>query len=101
MRLIRDLGYFLIFCLMLLGIGGTMYHAMGREGWLDRVLGNIFHHGLGSVLVAIVGGGLVFWYVRRMTVARRSNHAFNDLWMYGVIALGLVFAGRLVMLGHL
>jgi len=101
MRLIRDLGYFLIFCLMLLGIGGTMYHAMGKEGWVDRVLGSIFHHGLGTALVGIFGAAIVIWYFRRMTVARRSANALNDLWMYGVIALGLLFAGRLMIYGHL
>lgn len=101
MKLLRDIAYFCIFGLMVLGIGGVMYHAMGKGGWIDRVLGGVFHHGLGSALAIITGVGLFAWFGRRWMTGRRSQSVLNDFLMYGVVALGLVFAGRLVLYGSL
>lgn len=38
-KLIRDIGYFAIFGLMIVGLIGVMYHAIGEDGWIERFLG--------------------------------------------------------------
>ena len=56
-RLLRGRHGLILLGVLVLGIGGVMYHAMGKDGWINRVLGGIFHHGLGSALAIITGIG--------------------------------------------
>ena len=35
----------------ILGIGGVMYHAIGKDGWIDRAMGHILHYGYGTAVV--------------------------------------------------
>jgi len=101
MKLLRDIAYFAIFCLMVLGIGGVMYHAVGKGGWIERGFGGAFDQGLGAAVALLVGGGLIVWFGRRWMVGKRSQTILNDFLLYGVVVLGLVFAGRLILYGSL
>ena len=98
-RLLRDIGYFAIFSLMVLGIVGVMYHAVGKDGWIDKLLGEIFNRGVGIAIAVAVGLGATWWLGRRMLHATQTNALFNDFLMYGLVALGLLFVGRLVLYG--
>jgi hypothetical protein len=98
-RLIRDIGYFAILCLMIIGITGVMYHAIGKDGWIERVLGGVFQQGVGSILGIVIGIVIVVWIARRWLVATQTNALFNDFLMYGMVALGILFIGRLLMHG--
>ncbi|MCC6472977.1 MAG: hypothetical protein IT514_04450 [Burkholderiales bacterium] len=101
MKLLRDIAYFAIFCLMVLGIGGVMYHAVGKGGWIERGFGGVFSQGLGTVLALVVGGVLIVWFGRRWMMGKRSQTILNDFLLYGVVALGLFFAARLILYGSL
>ena len=98
-RLLRDLGYFAIFCLMIFGIIGVLYHALGKDWWIDRYLGAIIDQGVGIVLGVVIAGGVIWWLGRRILLATQTNKTFNDFLMYGLVALGLLFVVRLLVHG--
>src|SRR5262245_16635451 len=93
-RLLRDLSYFAIFCLMILGIIGVLYHALGKDGWIDKVLGGVIDQGIGIILGVIIGGAIIWWIGRRILLATQANKRFNDVLMYGLVALGVFFFAR-------
>lgn len=98
-KLIRDIGYFAILCLMILGVAGVMYHAIGNDGWIERFFGGILRQDIGSILGILIGIAVAGWLGRRWLIASQTNALFNDFLMYGLVALGLLFLGRLVMHG--
>jgi hypothetical protein len=99
MRLMRDIGYFAIFCLMVVGVIGVMYHAIGKDGWIDKLFGGIFHYGIGTAIGILLGIAIAFWLGRRVLHATQTNALFNDFLMYGLVAIGLLFLVRLVLNG--
>jgi uncharacterized membrane protein YeaQ/YmgE (transglycosylase-associated protein family) len=98
-RLLRDIGYFGVFALMVLGIIGAMYHAVGEDGWIDKFLGEVIARGVSVAIGAVVGIGIVVWLGRRVLHATRTNALFNDFLMYGFMALGMWFLGSLLLRG--
>jgi hypothetical protein len=98
-RLIRDIGYFAILCLMITGVGGVMYHAVGKDGWIERVVGGVLQQGIGSAIGILIGVVIAGWIVRRWLIATQTNALLNDFLMYGLVALGVLFVGRLVLHG--
>jgi hypothetical protein len=98
-KLIRDIGYFAVFCLMIVGLIGVMYHAIGKDGWIERFMGGVIDQGVGSILAVLIGIGAAYWLGRRWLIASQTNALFNDFLMYGLVALGLLFLGRLMMHG--
>jgi len=98
-RLIRDIGYFVILCLMIVGVAGLMYHAIRTDGWIERLMGGMVHQGVGMVLGIVIAVAAAFWLMRRWLVATQTNALFNDFLMYGLVALGMLFMGRLVLHG--
>jgi len=100
-RLLRDIGYFLVLLLMILGVTGAIYHAIGKDGWIEQFLGGLLHQHLAAALVVLAGVAAAGWLVRRWLFATRTNVVFNDLLMYAMVALGLVFLLRLYLYGNL
>ncbi|MCC6531776.1 MAG: hypothetical protein IT531_04440 [Burkholderiales bacterium] len=98
-RLIRDIGYFAILCLMIVGMGGVIYHAIGKDGWIERFLGGVLDQGLASVAGILIGLVLGAWLIRRWLLATQRHALFNDFLMYGMVALGVLFIGRLLLHG--
>ena len=98
-RLIRDLGYFAILCLMITGVVGVMYHAIGKDGWIERLIGGALQQGVGNVIGILIGVVIAGWIARRWLIATQTNALFNDFLMYGLVALGVLFLSRLVMYG--
>ena len=98
-RLLRDISYFTIFCLMILGIIGVLYHALGKEGWIDRILGGVIDQGIGILIGVVIGGAVLWWLGQRILLATQTNKLFNDFLMYGLVALGLLFVVRLLLHG--
>jgi hypothetical protein len=101
MRLLRDIGYFLILVLMIIGITGILYHAIGENGWVERFLGGVFDQGFAIIAMTLVGVVLAGWLARRWLIATQTNALLNDFLMYGMVALGVLFLGRLIMYGSL
>jgi hypothetical protein len=100
-RLLRDIGYFLILALMVLGITGVIYHAIGENGWIERFFGGLLDQSISAIVLIILGVLLVIWLTRRWLIASQANALFNDLLMYAMVALGVFFLGRLVLNGAL
>ncbi|MPZ42303.1 MAG: hypothetical protein GEV05_02670 [Betaproteobacteria bacterium] len=100
-RLLRDIGYFLILALMVIGITGVIYHSIGENGWVERFFGDLLDHSVSAIVLIVLGVLLVVWLARRWLVASQANALFNDLLMYAMVALGVLFLGRLMMYGAL
>ena len=94
-------GSFVILVLVVLGIGGTMYHAIGSDGLVVNLFSRLLSQNFVIALVGLVALGLAFWLGRRWLRDTQANQLFNDGLMYTVAALGLVYAVRLWFLGHM
>ena len=90
-RLLRDIGYFIILCLMIIGVGGVLYHAIGRDGWIEGFVSGVLSQGISTALVVLIGVVFIGWLIRRWLIATQRNALFNDFLMYGMVALGLFF----------
>lgn len=100
-RLLRDIGYFLIVAVMVVGIIGVMSHAIGEGGWIERFFGGLLDQTISAIVVIVLGLALIGWLARRWLVASQANALFNDFLMYAMVALGIVFITRLVLYGTL
>jgi hypothetical protein len=100
-RLLRDIGYFFILVLMVVGITGVIYHAIGDDGWIERFFGGLLDQSISAIVLVILGVLLVVWVGRRWLIASQANALFNDFLMYAMVALGVFFLGRLLMYGAL
>jgi hypothetical protein len=100
-RLLRDIGYFLILALMVIGITGVIYHSIGEGGWVERFFGGLLDQSISAIVLIVLGVLLVVWLARRWLIASQANALFNDFLMYAMVALGVLFLGRLVMYGAL
>ena len=100
-RLLRDIGYFLILLVMIVGLTGIIYHTIGVDGWLERFFGGLLQQDLATVVALLAGVALAGWLARRWLIATQTNALFNDFLMYAMVALGLVFLARLVLYGSL
>lgn len=98
-RLLRDIGYFVILCLMIIGVGGLVYNAVGKDGWIGRFLGGVLDQGFGTILAVVIGLAVGGWLTRRWFIASQRHALFNDFLMYGMVALGVLFLGRWFMQG--
>jgi hypothetical protein len=100
-RLLRDILYFLILLLMIVGLTGLIYHTIGEEGWIERFFGDLLRQDFAAIVAIVVGVVLAGWFVRRWLLATQSNALFNDFLMYAMVALGLVFFVRILLYGTL
>ena len=98
-RLLRDIGYFSIFCLMILGIVGVLVHALGKDGWIEKALGAIVDQAVGIIIGVVITGAVVWWIGRRILLSTQANKGFNDVLMYGLVLLGVYFFARLLLHG--
>ena len=94
-----EIASFAVLVLMIVGVGGLMYHAIGTDGWIAGLLENIMHHSFGSALGILIALGVSIWLGRRWTLRNQSHKLFNDGIMYVFAALGLYFAGHLLLTG--
>ena len=90
---------FVLFCLMLLGVSGTMYKVLMPDGWLKQWLHEIWLLGVGRTLVIAVLALVAFILAKRWLDAFDAKAGFGNLVMYTWIALGLYFAVTLMVGG--
>lgn len=98
-RLLRDIGYFCVLVLMIIGVGGIIYHAVRKDGWVEGVMGGVFGQSVGTALVVLAGLAVAAWLARRWLIASQRHALFNDFLMYGMVALGVIFLGRWLLQG--
>jgi hypothetical protein len=112
-RPLRHLGHFiheaaytmfqlLLLSLLLLGIGGLVFKAIGADGWLPGMLERAWHSD--PIYALFVVGGLVISgsYLKRFFDRRlnKINHV-GDIMIYGCLGLGVFFGLRLAINGSL
>jgi hypothetical protein len=100
-RLLRDIAYFLILLLMIVGLTGLIFHTIGEEGWIERFFGGLLRQDFAAIAAILAGVALAVWFVRRWMIATRTNALFNDFLMYAMVALGLLFSARILLYGTL
>ena len=89
------------FCLMVLGVVGTMFKFLNPNGWLKAWLHEIWQFNPGHILVSAVLALIVFLLVKRWLDNLNTKTLLGDLIMYAWIALGLYFAVMLAVSGSL
>jgi hypothetical protein len=98
---IQTLFQLLLLCLLILGLGGLVYKAVGPDGWLESTLDLIWSsHPTSAIL-----GGLALligatWLPRRLEKLPLFGRG-GDWLVYGCLAVGLFFALRLIATGGL
>lgn len=91
----------LLLCLLILGLGGLVYKAIGPDGWLESTLGRIWEahptYAITGTLALLIGGA---WLHRRLEQLPLFGRG-GDWLVYGCLAFGLFFAVRLIATGGL
>ena len=90
---------FAVAALVMLGVGGTVYHMVAPGGWFALLFGRSLAGGLASVLALLIIG-LCAWLARHwISVGTRNRH--SDLFVYGFALAGAFYAIELFSKGAL
>lgn len=90
---------FAVAALVMLGVGGTVYHLVAPGGWLALIFGRSLAGGLAAVLAFLIIG-LCGWLVRSwISVGARNRH--SDLFVYGFVVAGGFYAIEMFTKGAL
>ena len=92
----------LLLSMLLLGIGGIVFKAIGADGWLPGLLQSAWDSGPAHLVLAtsalFVGG---MWIKRFLYRRPNVNNRTGDFLVFGCLALGIFFALRLTITGGL
>jgi hypothetical protein len=95
---------FTVVGLVLFGIGGFSYHLFRDGGWVEAVIGNVWDVGVQYPLITIPVI-IAALFLGRMWSQQRIGHGrvrtVPDLFIYALMAAGVVFIGRWYMYGTL
>ncbi len=82
---------FALFCLMLIGVGGTVFKVLMPDGLLKAWMHEIWVLGVGRTLVIAVVTAIAFFLAKRFLDAFDAKASLGNLIMYIWIALGLYY----------
>lgn len=98
---VQTLFQLLLLCLLVLGLAGLVYKAVGPDGWLESTLGRLWEvqpvTALVGVIALVLGGAWIKRGFERLPLFGKGG----DWLVYGCLGLGLFFACRLVLTGSL
>ncbi len=98
---VQTLFQLLLLCLLILGLGGLVFKAIGPEGWLEATLGRVWEaqpvYAVLGTLALLVSAG---WLQRRLEKLPLFGRG-GDWLVYGCLAFGLFVAVRLIATGGL
>jgi len=80
---------FAVATLVMLGVGGTVYHLLAPGGWLAG--------GMAAVLALLVIGACL-WLARERIPVRARNRS-SELFVYGFAAAGVLYFVELILKG--
>jgi len=81
--------------LVMLGVGGTIYHLVAPGGWIAQLFGRSLAGGMAGLL-ALFFVGLAAWLTRAWTSITQRNR-YSEVFVYGFAATGLVYAVQMLM----
>jgi len=93
----QALAGFAIAALVMLGVGGTVYHLLAPGGWLAQLFGRNLAGGM-AALLAFVVIGTCFWLTRELTSAKQKNR-YSELLIYAFAGAGALYAIELLRQG--
>ena len=86
---------FVVAALVMLGVGGTVYHLVAPGGWIAQLFGRSLAGGMASLL-ALFLIGLAAWLTRAWTSITQRNR-YSELFVYAFAGIGAVYAVQLLM----
>ena len=99
--LMADAFSFALICLVLLGLAGVLYKALGPGGWVNALLDQLWNKNPGLVWVIGFGSASALaaarWWLRRSPSAGQRS----EVLAYAFMALGLFFCFKLMVAGSL
>ena len=87
--------------LMLIGICGISYELLRENGWLSKLLGNLFNSGANMLIAALVL--VMLWGLNRWvsTPHKQDKISVGDVPMYAMMAAGGYYLYHLFSSGRL
>lgn len=87
--------------LMLVGIFGITYELFRENGWLSKLLGNVFDSSANMLIAAVVI--LMLWLLNRWisTPHKQDKVSVGDIPMYAMMAVGVYYLYHLFSTGRL
>jgi len=95
---------FTVIGLVLFGITGISYHMFRDEGWIEAIVGNVWGATVQYPLIVIpviIGAVFLFRMWGKERAAHGTTSKVPDLFIYALMATGVVFVGRWFMYGTL
>ena len=96
------LGSFLILALIASGLTGIAYHLFRQDGWIESLTGSLWGATMRSplmALVVVVGVAAVVALRWRNRQVRRDEGSAATVVFYAMIAAGVFFLGRFLVVG--
>ena len=91
----------LLVMLAVVGMTGLLYHVLAPGGAIAGVLGRMFSGYPVLSFLVLVGLLAMFFAARTQIGMRQRNQEGNEVTLYFFVAIGMFFAGRLLVYGRL
>lgn len=86
-----------IAALVMLGVGGSVYHLLAPGGWLAEVFDRSLAGGLAAILAFIVIGACV-WMTREW-ISVKTRNRYSELFVYAFAGAGALYLIEFMMKG--
>ncbi len=93
--LLQSLVGFGVAALVMIGVGGSVYHLVAPGGWLAQLFGRSVAGGSAALLAFLVIG-LCAWLLRAWISITRRNR-YSELFVYAFALAGAVYTWKLLM----
>lgn len=97
--LFQAIAGFAVAALVMLGVGGTVYHLVEPGGWLAGIFGRSTAGGLAAILALLVIG--LCMHLTRNLISVGDRNRYPQVFVYGFAAAGAVYAIQLFVRGGL
>lgn len=103
-RLVEYVQSFAVIGLVLFAVVGISYHLFRDDGWIETILGGVWGAAIRYPLIVLPAILAAVWF-GMMWSEKRSAHGTTskipDIFIYLLMAVGLVFFGRWIAYGTL
>lgn len=102
--LLTLLGSMLVGGLVLLGIGGVVYHLFREGGWMSQGLGALWEAHYEAPIITLILVIAAFFVIKTLHSAQiggKRESKLPDFILFTFIAVGIFFFGRWLTTGHI